>query len=99
MVQIVFPGHKYLGPGNDLNSGEPVDNDDLIAREHDRAYKAATCAQDVFIADEFAIFRFIYDWIRNKNWHSAVDAIGLSLKHATEKIIGRVLYPKFNKEK
>lgn len=94
MGPFVFPGHRYLGPGNDLNSGEPVDTDDLIAQEHDHAYESARCEEDVFNADETAIFKFICDWIRNKNWHSAIGAIGLSLKHATEKLIRRVIYPR-----
>lgn len=33
-----FPGHKYLGPGNGLDRGEPVDADDAAAQKHDQAY-------------------------------------------------------------
>lgn len=95
MVLLVFPGHKYLGPGNDMDSGEPVDSDDVIAQAHDRAYEEAVCQEDIYEADEKAIFLFILDWIKNKNWHSAVGAIGLSLKNCTERLLKRVLYPRF----
>lgn len=33
-----FPGHKYLGPGNSLDRGPPVDADDAAAQAHDQAY-------------------------------------------------------------
>lgn len=98
MGRFVFPGHKYLGPGNDLNSGDPVDTDDLIAQEHDYAYETARCEEDVFIADENAIFSFICDWFKNKNWHSAIGALGLAFKHATEKLINRVIYPRLERK-
>nr|QHD57624.1 capsid protein [Adeno-associated virus] len=35
---FVFPGHNYLGPGNDLDNGKPVDADDAAAKKHDEAY-------------------------------------------------------------
>lgn len=35
---FVFPGHNYLGPGNDLDSGKPVDTDDAAAKKHDESY-------------------------------------------------------------
>lgn len=94
MGRFVFPGHKYLGPCNDTNSGEPVDTDDWIAQEHDYAYESARCEEDVFISDENAIFKFIRDMIKNKNWHSVIGALGLFLKHVTEKLIKRVIYPR-----
>lgn len=34
----VPPGYKYLGPGNDLNQGEPTNPSDAAAKEHDEAY-------------------------------------------------------------
>lgn len=94
MGLFVFPGHKYLGPGNELDSGEPVDSDDLIAQEHDKAYDSAECQEDIYRADEIAIFSFIFDWIKNRNWHSALGALGISFKHCTEKVFNRVLYPR-----
>lgn len=34
----VPPGYKYLGPGNDLDQGEPTNPSDAAAKEHDEAY-------------------------------------------------------------
>ncbi|KAL4721501.1 hypothetical protein ACJJTC_013475 [Scirpophaga incertulas] len=33
-----LPGYKYLGPGNDLDLGEPTNDLDRIAQEHDQTY-------------------------------------------------------------
>ncbi len=41
-----FPGHKYLGPGNGLDRGEPVDADDAAAQKHDQAYNEQLEAGD-----------------------------------------------------
>lgn len=92
MGLFVFPGHKYLGPGNEL--GEPVDSDDLIAQEHDRAYDSNECKENIYRTDEIEIFSFIFDWFKNRNWHSALGALGISFKHCTEKLFNRVLYPR-----
>lgn len=35
---LVLPGYKYLGPGNGLDKGEPVNKADAAALEHDKAY-------------------------------------------------------------
>lgn len=95
---LTFPGHRYLGPGNKLSNGTPVDTDDSIAREHDLAYESATSEKEIFEADEKAILAFIFDWIKNKNWHSYVGAVGLGLKHFIEKITGKIFYPKLLKK-
>lgn len=94
---FVFPGHKYLGPGNKLNVGAPVDTDDLIAKHHDLAYETACTIDDVHIADKNAIFEFLIDWLKNKNWHSAIGAMGLGLKHLAEVVCGRIFYPKLSR--
>lgn len=95
--KLLMPGHKYLGPGNKLSVGSPVDTDDYIAQQHDLAYENARCKEDVHEADKKAIFAFILDCIKNKNWHSAIGAIGLGLKHVTEVICGKIFYPKLRK--
>ncbi len=41
-----FPGHKYLGPGNSLDRGPPVDADDAAAQKHDQAYQEQLEAGD-----------------------------------------------------
>lgn len=34
----ILPGSKYIGPGNDMDLGKPVDKDDAAAYEHDKEY-------------------------------------------------------------
>lgn len=36
---LVVPGYKYLGPGNGLDKGEPVNQADAAAQRHDQAYQ------------------------------------------------------------
>lgn len=43
---LVLPGYKYLGPGNGLDKGEPVNKADAAAREHDKAYDEQLKAGD-----------------------------------------------------
>lgn len=83
----VLPYHKYIGPGNSLNNGLPVDSDDLIALEHDQAYEHNP--NSVASADTHAIHDFIGDFQDNFNIHSAVGALGLSAKKGIESIIGQ----------
>lgn len=35
----VLPGYRYVGPGNKLNNGEPINDTDRAARKHDFAYQ------------------------------------------------------------
>lgn len=93
---FIFPGHKYLGPGNTLNSGTPIDTDDSIALHHDLDYENASNRDDIYEADKKAIVAFIFDWVKNKNWHSAVGAFVLGLKHLTEVICRKIFYPKLH---
>ena len=37
-MKLTFPGYKYLGPGNSLDEGEPVNYDDWVAFFHDIEY-------------------------------------------------------------
>nr|QKN88776.1 MAG: capsid protein [Dependoparvovirus sp.] len=43
---LVLPGYKYLGPGNGLDKGEPVNQADAAALEHDKAYDEQLKAGD-----------------------------------------------------
>nr|WDW25786.1 MAG: capsid protein [Canine parvovirus] len=43
---LVLPGYKYLGPGNGLDKGEPVNRADAVALEHDKAYDELLKAGD-----------------------------------------------------
>ena len=38
------PGYRYLGPGNSLDVGDPTNEADALAREHDKAYSAILAA-------------------------------------------------------
>lgn len=38
MVQLTFPFHKYVGPGNKLINGRPVDKADSLVAFHDIKY-------------------------------------------------------------
>nr|QZX63264.1 capsid protein [Adeno-associated virus] len=43
---LVLPGYKYLGPFNGLDKGEPVNEADAAALEHDKAYDQQLKAGD-----------------------------------------------------
>lgn len=87
-----LPGHKYIGPGNELDRGAPIDVDDAIALEHDKAYQNAKSFKDIQAADEKAFHDFIADWRDHGNYHSLIGAIGIYGKIYVEKITGQ-LYP------
>lgn len=98
--KFLYPGHNYLGPGNTINEGEPIDTDDAIAREHDIAYNRARNNEDIFNADNIAIEKFSKDAYDTGNIHSVVGAVGLSAKHLVEKLSNKVIYPNLdNKQK
>lgn len=83
-------GHHYLGPGNPIRSGEPVDVDDAIAEIHDLQYQIGP--SDVSAADATAVDRFVGDFQRTGNLHSLIGGIGLQAKRTVEGITGQ-LYP------
>lgn len=89
----VLPGHNYIGPGNSLDNGEPIDRDDRIAFDHDLSYTNARSESDIRAADRRAIHQFGSDFLFNQNYHSAIGALGLGAKYGLESITG-VLYPK-----
>lgn len=93
MPKFTFPGHRYLGPGNPLRNGEPVDSDDRIVERHDWAYEFSQTDGDVRRVDREAIGEFSRDAIVNCNWHSVVGAAGLGAKYAVETVTG-VQYPR-----
>ncbi len=87
-----LPGHKYIGPGNEEDAGEPVDEDDRIAAVHDIAYSVAGTQEEVRAADIDAISSFDKDFQETGNIHSALGRTGLQIKKAVEDRVG-VLYP------
>ncbi|GLH16689.1 Uncharacterized protein GBIM_20922 [Gryllus bimaculatus] len=92
-LHMTLPGSKYIGPGNSLNAGEPVNNADTIAFLHDWAYVLAKSPQDVQEADEIAINYFDKEFKQSGNWQALVGEMGLCVKHFVELKLGRVLYP------
>lgn len=92
---MLWPGHNFLGPGNDAFRPEPpVDSDDAIAQRHDIAYAHAKTREDIWRADREAFFEFTSDAIRNANWHSAVAGPILGGKYLLESALDTTLYPR-----
>lgn len=87
----VLPGHNYIGPGNELNAGEPIDSDDYIAQQHDSRYESARSVQEVREADSDAIHDFLLD--SADNIHSAVGYFGLKAKSVIENLVGHQYPP------
>lgn len=92
--RFVSGGRNYLGPGNELDNGVPVDYIDEVARRHDLDYsrieKLLLGREDfrekIREADERAIEEF------NKggpSWGKFVGQLGLELKKLTEDIVGQ----------
>ncbi|KAK9498743.1 hypothetical protein O3M35_003310 [Rhynocoris fuscipes] len=92
----VLPFHRYIGPGNPSDNGDPVDEDDRIAKVHDIKYDEAKTVEDVRKADVEAIIEFRKSW-RKGNWHSLIGDAGLSIKYLIESYTG-VLYPILSKQ-
>lgn len=88
-MKFLLPGHKYLGPGNPINNGKPVNKADEIARQHDIAYDKSTTKNEIFNADEKAIASFS----KEKGISNTIGEFGLSTKHFVEKGINRTIYP------
>lgn len=84
----VLPYHRYIGPGNKLRNGKPVDEDDLIAQIHDHQYNDAKDRSDIDSADKDAIKHFFEDFISTGNVHSGIGAAGLSVKQFYEGLVG-----------
>lgn len=88
-----LPGHNYIGPGNPVPNGYPVDKDDLIALRHDQDYHTATTEEEVRLADREAISEFWKDTKENYNVHSLLGTLGIGIKYGVESVTG-VIYPK-----
>jgi hypothetical protein len=93
MPQFLYPKHNYLGPGNPLENGPPVDEADRIAKVHDKDYDNATNSSDVRLADTVGIHKFGKDVLNSPNLPSLAGFVGLSLKRGFEDLIGKTIYP------
>lgn len=96
MPSFVLPGHKYLGPGNKLESGNPTNSSDRIARVHDYNYAKAKDKQHIFKADQRAIHSFAKDFIKNPSIGSFLGFTGLGIKHGVESTLNSTIYPTFS---
>lgn len=63
-----WPGHNYLGPGNELHGQSVVDSDDLLAALHDIAYNN----NDVHESDKHFARDFIFEYLNNGRIESLV---------------------------
>lgn len=88
MPQLLLPGHNYVGPGNPLDNGEPVNDADVVAKKHDYAYAKARYQEDIRDSDREAISEFI----DTQSFPGYIGAVGLGAKYALESVTG-VLYP------
>ncbi|KAF5280808.1 hypothetical protein FQA39_LY17955 [Lamprigera yunnana] len=88
-----FPFHEYLGLGNLLNLGKPVDEDDRIALVRDIHYSLSKSNKDIRKADEESILDFYRSFLTTGNWHSLIGGTDLSIKYILESVIN-VQYPK-----
>ncbi|AGW50718.1 structural protein [Acheta domestica mini ambidensovirus] len=92
---LVVPGHKYLGPGNKLHSGKPVNSADKIAQRHDWFYNFDRTASEVRNSDFNAIREFWQNWQKTGEIDNLVGAAGLGAKYVAESVVG-VQYPQMS---
>lgn len=97
---LTLPGSKYIGPGNDLDLGEPTNQVDALARLHDIAYSKASSYNDIALADD----NFLSD-LENvapqsvaEFLHKRAASLGINFKRAVESQIGGI-YPSFKKQR
>lgn len=92
-MKFVLPGYKYLGPGNNLYEGTPVNKADSIARKHDFEYNSAVNKSQVFDSDNRAILSFFNEYSENKTFGALVGALGLGAKTSVEQFFDTSIYP------
>lgn len=85
------PGTHYIGPGNPIDSGDPVSGADYDARKHDIGYGLDTI--NVSDLDNTAIVEFGDHFAENNlDAPALLGHLGLKAKQAVEKHTGQ-LYP------
>lgn len=82
------PGYNYLGPGNPLDNGDPTNDLDAIARDHDYSYANAKDNVDILESDLEYSGRMMLNSITSFNpmekmW-SIIGSVGLGLKAIEE---------------
>lgn len=93
---IVLPFSNNIGPGNPIRPA--TNRADLIAQGHDLHYQQAKGDSDVLSADREAISQFAHEAVQGQDpisrVHAAIGGIGLGVKHAVERLGGKVFYGK-----
>jgi len=92
MPKFLYPGTRYLGPGNPYPNGNPTSSADEIAKKHDKSYIDAKSENDILKSDWDSTKEFASDFVKHPNLQSAAGAIGLGVKTGAERVIG-VQYP------
>lgn len=100
----LYPGTKYVGPGNSLNKGEPVNHGDRVAQKHDLEYdyyKYLYNRKEITKKEfEEKIKESDSNFIKENSWFNLQEAIskaGIIGKQTVEKITGQ-LYPSMSEE-
>lgn len=102
----IYPGYKYLGPGNPLNQGPPVNKLDAAAKKHDEKYHKITeyykktknkqrFEQEIADADEEFIEE-VATFAPEGPYDTVAKWIaygGIETKHILEKYTG-IIYPR-----
>lgn len=94
----VFPGSKYIGPGNPMNLGEPTSDGDALAYMHDMAYdrllKAGVPPAQVYLgltqADDDAINAAKSVLSTHKDNGAVAVLMGLSAKRGASRFMKEV---------
>lgn len=94
MPQFTYPGHKYLGPGNPLKSGEPVNEADATAERHDWEYEVASKREHIYSSDKRAASKFFNTYLLKGGLNNLAGWAGLTSKHIVESALGTVIYPR-----
>lgn len=93
---LVLPFSNNIGPGNPVRPA--TNRADLIAQGHDLHYQQAKSDSDVLSADREAISQFAHEAIEGQDpvsrIHATVGGLGLGIKHAVERLSGKVVYGK-----
>lgn len=92
-MKFVLPGYKYLGPGNNLYEGTPVNKTDSIARKHDFEYNSAVNKSQVYDSDNRAILSFFNEYSQSKTFGALAGALGLGVKTSVEQFFDTSIYP------
>lgn len=100
-TDLTVPPYKYLGPGNPLDKGEPYNEIDADAKQHDTEYSIAETEDQVYESDQNFLKKasdHLVEGINNKESPSnivgaALGLVGIGAKHGIEKTVG-VQYPR-----